>query len=238
MQFQKVKVKVQQSLYRLWGFQEVESARFHDSRHMKVVRLSTLRIGRLYPQKIYLVLISIGGWIDPRAILRPEGLCQWKIPMTSGIEPATFRLVAQCLRQRVPPHIRYILRLYGTSWSWEGGGCGGDIAPGILKFDRRWGPIYRRRKNDGTHRWSRRYKEHVVSNGIEPKLFGCPAPTRLRMLRKLKWQLPGEPLAARYNWCQGPVPGRGPAVKKHWYRQHLVCHAENVALLVQHFIFL
>jgi len=37
------------------------------------------------------------------------------------------------------------------------------------------------------------------------------------MLRKLKLQIPGEPLAARYNWCQGPVPGRGPAVEKHWY---------------------
>jgi hypothetical protein len=36
------------------------------------------------------------------------------------------------------------------------------------------------------------------------------------MPRKLKWQIPGEPLAARYNWCQGPVPGRGPAVEKHW----------------------
>jgi hypothetical protein len=35
------------------------------------------------------------------------------------------------------------------------------------------------------------------------------------MLRILKWQLPGEPLAGRYNWCQGPVPGRGPAVEKH-----------------------
>ena len=36
-----------------------------------------------------------------------------------------------------------------------------------------------------------------------------------KMVRKLKRQLPGEPLAARYNWCQGPVPGRGTAVEKH-----------------------
>jgi hypothetical protein len=31
------------------GFQEVEVPRFLDNRHMKVVRLSAVRTGRLYP---------------------------------------------------------------------------------------------------------------------------------------------------------------------------------------------
>jgi hypothetical protein len=42
----------------------------------------------------FLLLISVRGWVDARAIVRPEGLGKLKKSASSERDPATFRFVA------------------------------------------------------------------------------------------------------------------------------------------------
>jgi len=72
--------------------------RFLNTWHRKrmVVSLSAFCTGHFYLQEMLLVLVSVRGWADPKAIVLSEGLYQEKIPMTSsGTEPATSRFVAK-----------------------------------------------------------------------------------------------------------------------------------------------
>ena len=111
------------------------------------------------PQKIFLVLICVRVWVDPWDMVRPEGICKWNIPMTpSGIKPATFWVVAQCLNQlphRVPQINEYLtIVLYPK--------VARDSASHILEFDQleasvwflSWGDIWQTRENVTKRKYS------------------------------------------------------------------------------------
>jgi hypothetical protein len=64
------------------------------------LRLSVYAAAALYPTGIFLVLISVRGWVNLRAVVHQEGIGKLKnLTPSPGFEPATFRFVAYHLNQ-------------------------------------------------------------------------------------------------------------------------------------------
>jgi hypothetical protein len=94
-----------------WGYQILRQSAYEGGKVVSLTHRPPL------PQALFPVLITVRGWVNPRTIVRPEGLCQRKIPVTtSEIEPATLRLVAQCLNQ--PRHQQCATLSSTRSWKY------------------------------------------------------------------------------------------------------------------------
>jgi hypothetical protein len=84
---EKLKVKVKPSLYRPWrllGLWEVKAPTFSDIRRINDGKVVSRTRRPLLPPGRFLVLIFVGGWVDPRVIVQLEGLCKFKESTLSG----------------------------------------------------------------------------------------------------------------------------------------------------------
>jgi len=76
------------------GSQEAQAPRISRQSANGGGKVAALHTSHLYTKEISLVLASVTGWTDSKAIVPPEGLCQSMTP--SGIETTTFWFVAHC----------------------------------------------------------------------------------------------------------------------------------------------
>ena len=114
------------------GTQDTRQSEFESDKNV------SLRTGRMYLQEIFKVLFCFKVSVDRRAIVRPEGLSQWKITIFNWQtnESMTFCLVAQRfnhLRYRLPHkyehNIQWGSNMTGTDLCVNMPHCAADVWP-------------------------------------------------------------------------------------------------------------
>jgi hypothetical protein len=106
------------------GFRRLRLPHFQTMDTWRLSKLSAVRAGRhLCPKRFPRYSFSVRGWIDSRAIVQPEWVCQWKTPATpSRIEHAIFLLVAQWLNKcstACSMVVKYICKLTWFYFQWR-----------------------------------------------------------------------------------------------------------------------
>jgi hypothetical protein len=119
-------VKVKLSLYRPWrplGLLEVEAPTFSDISSWMAARLSALCACRFLPPGRFLLLISVRGWVNPRAIVQLEGLGTLKKSTSSGTQTGDLPACSIVPQLTTVPHapIQWVL---GALSPGGGGGTG------------------------------------------------------------------------------------------------------------------
>jgi hypothetical protein len=167
----------------------VEALRFVRHRGSHIFRysvsLSALRAGRFLPTGKFLVLISVRDWVDPRAIVRLEGLSKLKKSTSSGTKtddhPACSIVPQPTTLPRAPNMFMYLIYY----WMMKPLGLRGKFT------QRTW--------------WKSRYREELHGRGsitgrnmrllffffTEPRLHlgALPVDTRGKEIRSSGWPL-------------------------------------------------